>query len=148
MAYKFYGHETFRVTLQDGTEYGFRCAAQNTRYGFRHVVDVLDGYARPVVHKSHPYYNRTWERFRYESVMLDAIRTMPEDVQQELRAWIDRIARGEREEAERQVQEFKQEFDKLPDGMKDAVRQMPLETEEDADRMQAAVKMYNIITGR
>ena len=45
MAYKFYGHETFRVTLQDGTEYSFRCAVQNTRYEFRHVLDVPDGYA-------------------------------------------------------------------------------------------------------
>lgn len=148
MPYKKINHERFYFTSRNGQEYSFNCWYQNTRYGFRHGCDVLDGYARPVASVSCPYYNRTWERFRYESAILKAAQKLPTEHLEEIRAWVQDIGDGIADKCRRQVQEFKQEFGKLPEGMKKAVSSMPLETPEDADRMCATVKMYNIITGK
>ena len=148
MPYKKTNHEAFYFTSSNGQQYSFYCWYQNTRYGFRHGCDVLDEYARPVVSVSCPYYNRTWERFRYESALIKAARKLPTEHQEEIRAWIQDIGDGIAGNCRRQVQEFKQEYAKLPDSMKEAVSTMPLETPEDADRMCATVKAFNLITGR
>ena len=55
----------------------FVCKSEGTRYGFRHVCDVakMDGmhfFAR----FKRCYYNRTWERFDFESVLNDACRSL------------------------------------------------------------------------
>lgn len=69
MAYKFQGHKTFEV----GEHYVFECKAQRTSYGFRHLVDLRrDGYI--VSSAKCCYYNRTWEKYEYQSVMEEAIR--------------------------------------------------------------------------
>jgi hypothetical protein len=44
------------------------CEAQNTRYGFRHLANLLrDGYE--IGSAKCCYYNRTWEAFEYQSVI-------------------------------------------------------------------------------
>ena len=88
MSYKKYAFETFYFTSKNGQEYSFRCFSQNTRYGFRHVCEVMDEFVRPVVKVSCPYYNRTWERFRYESALLKAARGIPQEHAEEVRAWV------------------------------------------------------------
>lgn len=44
------------------------CESQNTRYGFRHIANLLrDGYE--IGSAKCCYYNRTWESFEYQSVL-------------------------------------------------------------------------------
>lgn len=55
--------ETF---YKDG--FTFVCESQGTRYGFRHLCWAFkDG--REVEHSKCCYYNRTWERWTFESVL-------------------------------------------------------------------------------
>ena len=44
------------------------CESQNTRYGFRHLATLLyNGYERNTAKCC--YYNRTWEKYEFESVL-------------------------------------------------------------------------------
>lgn len=49
----------------------FVCKSESTRYGFRHLCYVFkDG--QEVAFAKRCYYNRTWERWEFESVLNDA----------------------------------------------------------------------------
>ena len=44
------------------------CQSESTRYGFRHLATLIyNGYERDTAKAC--YYNRTWERFCFESVL-------------------------------------------------------------------------------
>lgn len=48
------------------------CLSESTRYGFRHLATLLiDG--REAENDKCCYYNRTWERFEFQSVLLGVI---------------------------------------------------------------------------
>jgi hypothetical protein len=53
-------------------QYNVVCNWQNTRYGFRHVATLhKNGYE--IAKAKCCYYNRTWESYEYESVLLKVI---------------------------------------------------------------------------
>lgn len=68
---KRYGQKNFYFETSDGT-YSFYCSTEDTRYGFRHLCDVfkLGEHVGEAVAR---YYNRTWESYQYESVLLKAV---------------------------------------------------------------------------
>lgn len=48
------------------------CQSENTRYGFRHLATMLqNGYE--IASAKACYYNRTWECYQYQTVLLDII---------------------------------------------------------------------------
>ena len=68
---KRYGQKNFYFETSDGT-YSFYCSTEDTRYGFRHLCDVfkLGEHVGEAVAR---YYNRTWESYQYQSVLLKAV---------------------------------------------------------------------------
>lgn len=54
-------------------DYTIVCNTQNTRYGFRHLASLCEKGYNNIGNTKICYYNRTWERFRYESVLRDLI---------------------------------------------------------------------------
>ena len=63
-----------RIFKKNGFE--FVCASEGTRYGFRHLCTVFDANGYEVKKCKRCYYNRTWERFTFESVLNDACRAL------------------------------------------------------------------------
>lgn len=75
MAYRFYSKKTF-VIEDSNKSITIDCYTQNTTYGFRHVA-VRYGFSelsKPIAKRC--YYNRTWERYQYESVLKDVIKKL------------------------------------------------------------------------
>lgn len=53
-------------------EYNIVCNSENTSYGFRHLASLhKNGFQ--IAKAKRCYYNRTWESFEYESILLDII---------------------------------------------------------------------------
>jgi len=50
------------------SQYNIVCNWQNTRYGFRHIA-TLHKNGFEIARAKCCYYNRTWERFEFESVL-------------------------------------------------------------------------------
>lgn len=62
-----------KLTLNiNNDEFTFVNESESTRYGFRHIcVMFINDYHRTTIY--HSYYNRTWESYTYQTVMLEAI---------------------------------------------------------------------------
>lgn len=54
-----------------GNEVVFVCEDEDTRYGFRHVLKDSYGIQCKVC-----YYNRTWERYQFQSLLRKAIKKL------------------------------------------------------------------------
>lgn len=70
MAYK-YSNPTVFTNTQTGEK--FTCYSQGTIYGFRHIAfkGVVTNPKACKPDAKRTYYNRTWERWQYESVLSD-----------------------------------------------------------------------------
>lgn len=95
----------------NGEEISFRCHTTSTRTGFCHTA-ACQTYNTTDTKVS--YYNRTWERFDYETVLRRAIEKLPKEVREATYAQIiDGKAAEEEQRAEAMFQSFKSLHDSL-----------------------------------
>ena len=106
MASKQYDIQYFTAKV-NGEEIEFRCHTTDTRCGFCHTAHLM-GWRYDITDTKASYYNRTWERFEYESVLKRAIEKLPEDIRQAVYDQIiDHKAAEEEQKAEEQFEAFK-----------------------------------------
>ena len=139
MATKKYNHERF-VANVDGREFEFMCWTTSNRNGFCHYC-YTDWYGNTRA----IYYNRTWERFRYESVLSAAIDKFPKAMREELREQvIEKRYKKEHEEAEAFLGNFQRLYNGLNDENKKRMADFPtIQSEGDA---KAAMGMMALMT--
>lgn len=155
MAYKLYGRQVFRATV-NGTEYTFTCYGQETAYGFRHICTLGFNntteckYIKDDIISKACYYNRTWERFTYETVLARGIENLnePKEVKEELHAiLIDGKAQEEHEKCEQQVKAFENLWNGLNEKNKEHIRnglgENGLVSEEQANAVVNTMKLMN-----
>ena len=159
MAYKLYGREMFTADV-NGEHYVFTCYGQSTNYGFRHIcclgysnTDVAK-YVRDDIIAKACYYNRTWESFRYETVLNRAINNLDvdDDVKQQLtNILIHKIKQEEHEKCEKQVEQFANLFNGLSEENKQHIRnglgENGIQTEEQANTVMTVMKMMSVLQG-
>ena len=147
MATRQYNKQTFSAFVPELNDVlYFHCWTTNTRNGFCHSCwcDWLEGTSVSATTKI-SYYNRTWERFDYESVLKRAIEKFPKSMREDLNLMVERKARGEHERAEEQIRRFKELHDGLTDRQKELLAQTPpMQTQEDSDRMMGIMGIMNI----
>ena len=115
----------------NGKEIEFRCYTTDTRYGFCHTVQNR---TYSVSDTKVSYYNRTWERFTYETALKRAIEKLPKDVQQAVYDQIiDHKAAEEEQKAEEQFQAFKSLHDSLSDENKERLANSGIEMHSESD---------------
>lgn len=125
----------------------FHCWTTDTRCGFCHSCwcSELEGTSKAATTKV-SYYNRTWERFDYETVLRRAIEKFPKSIAKELHEQlIERKAKEESDKANAFVERFKALHDGLTDRQKEVLAQTPpMQTQEDADRMMGIMGVMNV----
>ena len=99
----------------NGNEITFRCYTTWTRNGFCHTAHYT-GWDYSLTDTKASYYNRTWERFEYESVLKRAIEKLPKDIQQ---AVYDQIIDHKAAEEEKRAEDMFNSFKTLHDGLSD-----------------------------
>ena len=157
MAYKLYGRQVFRAELKD-EKFTFTCYSQSTSYGFRHIcclgysdTDVAK-YVREDIIARVSWSNRTWERFKYETVLRKGIDNLYEsdEVKQELKdILIEKKAQAEHEECERQVKAFETLWNGLSDKNKEHIRngvgENGIQTEEQANMVMGVMQAMTLL---
>lgn len=141
MATKKYNHEYFTATV-GGQEIEFHCWTTSNRNGFCHYCYTeWYGNSRCV------YYNRTWERFRYESVLSKAIDKFPKAMRESLRAQIiEKKGIESHEKAEAFLGAFRGEYERLSDANKRILSKSPqIESAEQAEGVLSVMKFMNAI---
>ena len=130
MAYALYGRQVFRAEV-NGKEFIFTCYGQGTSYGFRHICcegfsdTTVARYVKDDIIAKACYYNRTWESFKYETVLRKGIENLYEsdEVKAKLKAiLIDKTAQDEHDRAEQQVKTFENLWNGLNEKNKEHIR--------------------------
>jgi hypothetical protein len=144
---KRFNYKQFLVRFSDGTDELIYCSSARSGdhtsqraliIGWKDSSRNIAGYAQ--------YWNRPWEEYDYENAVHALADKLPAPYGDELRAWSEKHARGEAEEAEKFVSDFKSEWDKASPGMKAALAAGPMiENTEQAKATLAVLKMGNII---
>lgn len=143
---KRYNEQEFECKVNNHT-YIFYCWTENTRYGFRHLCKNLDNSYEKYTSKC-CYYNRTWERFRYESVLSKAIEQLENDKEQVRAILIEGKAEQDRKECEQFFNTFQKEYNKLPNSTKETLKNVTVNSEEQAKTLLTSMKMINILNGK
>lgn len=143
MATKKYNVQRFDANV-DGQEVAFRCYTTNTRNGFCHTAVCL---YQDYTDTKLSYYNRTWERFDYETVLSRAIDKFPKSMQEELR---EQIIEGKYKKVHEECESFLADFEKtyagLSDRNKEILRNGPeIQTEEQAQATLGIMKFMNLM---
>jgi hypothetical protein len=157
MAYKLRNRKLFETEV-NGKKFTFTCYSQDTNYGFRHICTL--GYndttecryiKRDIISKA-CYYNRTWERFAYETVLRNAIEKLPEtkEIRDKLHAiLIEHKAQDEHEKCEKFLNDFQDTWNSMSDKNKEHVRNglgdNLITSSEQADSLLGIMKLMNAI---
>ena len=147
MAYSLYGREVFRAEV-NGNSYTFTCYSQSTSYGFRHIccegfsnTSVCRYVAGDIIAKA-TYYNRTWESFKYETVLRKAIEKQPKADQEQLKAiLIDKRNQEEHEQCEREFKAFENLYNRTSDKFKDVAQNIVMNDEKDMQIVKGIMLM-------
>ena len=132
MARRFYNKTTFKAEV-NGNEYVINCWTQDTNYGFRHVAFLERGYYEEQLAKA-CYYNRTWERFQYETVLRNAIEKLPKADQQGLYdILIERKAQADHERCEKEIQAFQALYEKTSPQFKERMANSDIIMQNESD---------------
>lgn len=146
MASKQYDIQYFTAKV-NGEEIEFRCYTTNTRCGFCHTAHLM-GWKYDITDTKASYYNRTWERFEYESVLKRAIEKLPNDIQQAVYDQIiDHKAAEEEQKAEEMVGKFEELHSSLSAENKARLANSGIEirSEEDAKSVMGLMALMKIM---
>lgn len=140
--------ERFIFKDKNGTEIEVRCSTQNTRMGFRHVARAH--YNGRDYTSTISYLNRTWESFKYESVLKRLANKMAGSDDKNLKAFNDTLgskAKAVHEECERWLNNFKKDYDALSDDTKKrlANSDIHITSTEQAESVMKTAKVFDAI---
>ena len=148
MAVKQYDIQYFSAKV-NGKEIEFRCYTTNTRCGFCHTAHYV-GWDYEINDTKASYYNRTWERFEYESVLKRAIDKLPAEVRQ---AVYDQIIDHKAVEEERKAEEMVESFKALHEGLSEENKErlansgIEINSESDAKAVMGLMALMKIMQG-
>ena len=146
MAVKQYDVRYFTAKV-NGKEIEFRCYTTDTRCGFCHTAHYV-GWDYDLTDTKASYYNRTWERFEYESVLKRAIDKLPADIQKEVYA---QIIEGKAAEEEKKAEDMVKSFEALhtalstEDKERLANSDIEIHSEEDAHAVMGLMALMNLM---
>ena len=159
MAYALYGRQVFETEV-NGKTYTFTAYSQSTSYGFRHLCTLgyndttKQEYIRRDIIAKVVYINRTYESFKYETVLRKAIENLDEtkEVKEKLhKILIERTAEEEHEKCERQVKAFENLWNGLSDKNKEHIRngvgENGIQSEEQAQAVMAVMGLMSLMQG-
>lgn len=132
-----------------GKNFVAKCATfRRGRCGFAHECEITFyvNDCRCKVNGLVKYCNRTWENFKYESVLRDAIENLPPDKQEQAyKELIEDTINKTKGEVESFLAEFKSEYAKLPDSTKERLKNIEVKTEEQAQELLRQIKCLNVL---
>ena len=141
MAYVLRNRQLFEATV-NGQEFEFTCYTQSTSYGFRHICTLGYNnttecrYLKDDIIGRVSYYNRTWERFQYETVLRKGIENLDEskEVKEQLKAiLIDKTAQDEQEKCEQEIKAFENLYNQTSQEFKDRMANSSIIMQNDSD---------------
>lgn len=146
MATKHYNDQTFTFVI-NGQHVAMYAYTTRTRNGFCHHIETWAENEKYGEHTRVSYINRTWERFKYESVLQRAAEKFGKATRAALLNEIDAIARTESEKCQKWLQAFQANYQALSSEQKQFLQDHTpaIETKDQADTVAATVALMAAI---
>jgi len=124
---KTYDYKTFTFKTLNGDDLNIICFVFDTGKSWGHKAVIQNTGEQVKIN----YYNRTWEAFKYESVLYKAVNSYYPYAKQKAEKTViykqlEAIAKHHAEECEKWLNAFKKSYDALSDSTKEAIKKSDL----------------------
>ena len=145
--YEKYGFQTIETK-----NYIAYCNVYNNRSGFVHEcrlelktpVKLKNGALLQAITKKCQYYNRTWENWHFESVVLKCVDELPKKEQENARKEFEAYARGESAELTEKLENFQQNYAELTEKQKELLKNVEVTNKSEFNSVCSLVGMMSI----
>ena len=141
MANKILNSETFYIYINETDYLTICCQTIDTRYGFKHTAWCAQNDMETKI----CYYNRTWESYRYQSVLAKLFSKMGKEYETIFRLWDMGKVQNETLKCNEFIAKFSAEYKKLNDKQKDRLKGVELRTKDDAEALLGMIQAFNLI---
>ena len=151
---KKYDFTTFNFTTLNGGELTINCFIYETQHNWGHRCHVYLNGADWGEYKI-TYYNRTWERFKFESLLYKVINSIYANKRDQvanefLSKQVEAIAIREREACQAWINSFQTVWNGLSDETKKTIQEKNIivHTTEEADTVLAGLKVLKLLESK
>lgn len=146
---KTFNHKDFTCEI-NGRVFNFYCETTHTRMGFcHHVYDFSQEYGSKRYHTRVSYYNRTWERFTYESCLESHFRKYDKELAQALRVGIidkeNAIIDKKMAAWKKSFKAFSENLQKVREKRPDAYKDVTVNTTDEAQTLMGIVALEALV---
>lgn len=128
------------------------CNIYDNRSGFVHecrlepkkTIQLKNGAFLSATTAKCQYYNRTWESYEFQSVILKACDELPKKEKELAKAEFENYGQQKNKELKTQLETFKTNYDSLTEGQKNALKGVTVESEEQMSGVCALVNMMSV----
>ena len=119
------------------------CAVYDNRSGFVHEVDIF--YNGGSVYAKAQYYNRTWESYKFESVIDKAIQKLPSLLRDQAKIEFEAWANRESKKMEAKFKAFQDAFASLTESQKKSLSGVTVENKAGFESVCTATQMMALL---
>lgn len=145
-------YEKYGFTTHETENYRAFCNVYNNRSGFVHEcrlelknpVKLKTGGLLTATYAKSQYYNRTWESYEFESVILRACEKLPKKEREQAKNEFEHYGQEKNRELNQKFENFKENFNSLTDKQKEIFKNVTVENEDQSNQICGITAMLSL----
>jgi hypothetical protein len=142
------------LTMRNYQKYGFEvletenfrafCNVYNNRSGFVHECRLESKKTGEQTTAKAQYYNRTWESYHFESVILKACESLPKKEREQAKKEFENYGQEKNKELDQKFENFKENFNSLTDKQKEIFKNVTVQNEDQFNQICGITAMLSL----
>ena len=120
------------------------CNVYNNRSGFVHECRLESKTTGEQTTARAQYYNRTWESYHFESVILRACEKLPKDEREQAKNEFEHYGQEKNRELDQKLENFKENFNSLTDKQKEIFKNVTVQNEDQFNQICGITAMLSL----
>ena len=145
-------YEKYGFTTLETENYRAFCNVYNNRSGFVHEcrlelknpVKLKTGGFLYATYAKSQYYNRTWESYEFQSVILKACESLPKKEREQARSEFENYGQEKNRELDQKFENFKENFNSLTDKQKEIFKNVTVQNEDQFNQICGITAMLSL----
>lgn len=145
-------YEKYGFTTLETENYRAFCNVYNNRSGFVHecrlepkkAIQLKNGGFLTATTAKCQYYNRTWESYEFQSVILKACESLPKKEREQAKDEFEHYGEEKNRELAQKLESFKENFNSLTDKQKEIFKNVTVENEEQFNQVCGITAMLSL----
>ncbi len=139
-------YEKYGFEVLETENYRAFCNVYNNRSGFVHEcrLESKTGGILTAIYAKSQYYNRTWESYEFQSVILKACESLPKKEREQAKYEFEHYGQEKNRELDQKLERFKENFDSLTDKQKEIFKNVTVENEDQFNQICGITAMLSL----